>query len=66
MSLAINDTVWYCADPLGCTKFLAIIKYIGPVPQLGQGYYFGLDLLVIFIEIFYLILSFLYFSLIIF
>lgn len=45
MSLAINDTVWYCADPLGCTKFLAIIKYIGPVPQLGQGYYFGLDLL---------------------
>lgn len=47
MSLEINDTVWYCADPSGCTKFLAIIKYIGPVPQLGQGYYFGLDLLVI-------------------
>ncbi|XP_048266234.1 ubiquitin carboxyl-terminal hydrolase CYLD isoform X2 [Bombus terrestris] len=45
MSLEINDTVWYCADPSGCTKFLAIIKYIGPVPQLGQGYYFGLDLL---------------------
>ncbi|OAD54319.1 hypothetical protein WN48_08033, partial [Eufriesea mexicana] len=45
MSLVINDTVWYCADPLGCTKYLAIIKYIGPVPQLGQGYYFGLDLL---------------------
>ncbi|XP_076764486.1 ubiquitin carboxyl-terminal hydrolase CYLD [Xylocopa sonorina] len=45
MSLAINDTVWYCSDPHGCTKCLAVIKYIGPVPQLGQGYYFGLDLL---------------------
>lgn len=47
LSLGVNDTVWYCVDPLGCTKYLAIIKYIGPVPQLGQGYYFGLDLLVI-------------------
>ncbi|KOC66136.1 hypothetical protein WH47_01029, partial [Habropoda laboriosa] len=45
MSLAVNDAVWYCANPQGCTKYLAIIKYIGPVPQLGQGYYFGLDLL---------------------
>ncbi|CAL7944032.1 unnamed protein product [Xylocopa violacea] len=45
MNLAINDTVWYCSDPHGCTKCLAVIKYIGPVPQLSQGYYFGLDLL---------------------
>ncbi|XP_043507747.1 ubiquitin carboxyl-terminal hydrolase CYLD [Frieseomelitta varia] len=45
LSLGVNDTVWYCVDSLGCTKYLAIIKYIGPVPQLGQGYYFGLDLL---------------------
>ncbi|CAK9814943.1 Ubiquitin carboxyl-terminal hydrolase CYLD [Anthophora plagiata] len=45
MSLAVKDTVWYCADPQGCSKYLAIIKYIGPVPQLGQGYYYGLDLL---------------------
>nr|XP_012151128.1 PREDICTED: ubiquitin carboxyl-terminal hydrolase CYLD isoform X1 [Megachile rotundata]XP_012151129.1 PREDICTED: ubiquitin carboxyl-terminal hydrolase CYLD isoform X1 [Megachile rotundata] len=45
MNLVVNDTVWYCPDLQGYTKYLAIIKYIGPVPQLGQGYYFGLDLL---------------------
>lgn len=48
MNLVINDTIWYCPNPQGCTKYLAIIKYIGPVSELGQGYYFGLDLLVIF------------------
>lgn len=46
-SLGTNDNVWYCPDPQGYTKYLAVIKYIGPVPQIGQGYYFGLDLLVI-------------------
>ncbi|XP_033334775.1 ubiquitin carboxyl-terminal hydrolase CYLD [Megalopta genalis] len=45
MSLMIDDTVWYCPDPQGYTKFLALIKYIGLVPQLGPGHYFGLDLL---------------------
>ncbi|XP_043265296.1 ubiquitin carboxyl-terminal hydrolase CYLD [Colletes gigas] len=45
MGLMIDDTIWYCPDPQGHTKYLAVIKYIGPVPQLGQGYYFGLDLL---------------------
>ncbi|XP_076671657.1 ubiquitin carboxyl-terminal hydrolase CYLD isoform X1 [Andrena cerasifolii] len=44
-SLGTNDNVWYCPDPQGYTKYLAVIKYIGPVPQIGQGYYFGLDLL---------------------
>ncbi|XP_076242541.1 ubiquitin carboxyl-terminal hydrolase CYLD [Calliopsis andreniformis] len=45
LSLDVNDSVWYCPEPQGCTKQLAVIKYIGPVPLLGQGYYFGLDLL---------------------
>ena len=45
MNLVINDTIWYCPNPQGCTKYLAIIKYIGPVSELGQGYYFGIDLL---------------------
>lgn len=45
ISLKIDHTVWYCPDPQGYSKYLAIIKYIGPVPQLSQGYYFGLDLL---------------------
>ncbi|CAK9828478.1 Ubiquitin carboxyl-terminal hydrolase CYLD [Anthophora retusa] len=45
MSLVVHDAVWYCADPQGCSKYLAIIKYIGPVPLLGQGYYYGLDVL---------------------
>ncbi|XP_053983257.1 ubiquitin carboxyl-terminal hydrolase CYLD [Hylaeus anthracinus] len=44
-SLMMDDTIWYCPDPQGYTKYLAVIKYIGPVPELGQGYYFGLDLL---------------------
>ncbi|XP_026668806.1 ubiquitin carboxyl-terminal hydrolase CYLD isoform X2 [Ceratina calcarata] len=45
MKLQINDTVWYCSDSKKCNNCLAAIKYIGPVPQLGQGYYFGIDLL---------------------
>ncbi|KAG7207483.1 hypothetical protein KM043_009115 [Ampulex compressa] len=44
-NLSVNDTVWYCPDHSRHTKELAIVKYIGPVSQLGQGYYFGLDLL---------------------
>lgn len=51
VNLGINDTVWYSADPKERTKHLALIKYTGPVPQLGQGYYFGLDLLVILSDI---------------
>ncbi|KAK2576712.1 hypothetical protein KPH14_005369 [Odynerus spinipes] len=41
--LRINDKVWYCSNFNGY-KELAVIKYIGLVPQLGQGFYFGLDL----------------------
>ncbi|XP_015175056.1 PREDICTED: ubiquitin carboxyl-terminal hydrolase CYLD [Polistes dominula] len=44
-NLCINDKVWYHPNyKLRDRKELAIIKYIGPVSQLGQGIYFGLDI----------------------
>lgn len=39
--------VWYCPDSNGDpVTYLAIVEYIGPVHELGDGYYFGLDILV--------------------
>lgn len=42
-----NGKVWYCPDPLDKrVRELALVRYIGPVVQLGSGHYFGLELLV--------------------
>ncbi|KAF7390148.1 hypothetical protein HZH68_012005 [Vespula germanica] len=44
-NLCVNDKVWYHPNhKVNDRKELAIIKYIGPVSQLGQGLYFGLDI----------------------
>lgn len=45
-----NDKVWYCPDSNDAvpSTYLARVKFIGPVSELGDGYYFGLDLLVSF------------------
>ncbi|XP_047361762.1 ubiquitin carboxyl-terminal hydrolase CYLD isoform X2 [Vespa velutina] len=44
-NLSVNDKVWYHSNhKVNDHKELAIIKYIGPVPKLGQGFYFGLDI----------------------
>lgn len=45
-NISVNDRIWYCCDPNRCIKELAFVRYIGPVPQLGPGHYFGLELLV--------------------
>ncbi|XP_034942226.1 ubiquitin carboxyl-terminal hydrolase CYLD [Chelonus insularis] len=43
-NLKVNRKVWYCPD--GSTqKYKAVIKYIGSVPEMGPGFYFGLDLI---------------------
>ena len=41
-----NGKVWYCPDSNDLMTYSASVKFIGPVPELGDGYYFGLDLLV--------------------
>lgn len=44
-NLSVNDKVWYHPNhKVNDHKELAIIKYIGPVPELGQGFYFGLEI----------------------
>ncbi|XP_031777073.1 ubiquitin carboxyl-terminal hydrolase CYLD isoform X1 [Nasonia vitripennis] len=40
-----NSKVWYCQDSQNPVSYLANVKFVGPVPELGDGYYFGLDLL---------------------
>ncbi|XP_028046618.1 ubiquitin carboxyl-terminal hydrolase CYLD isoform X2 [Monomorium pharaonis] len=41
----MDDVIWYCSDPANRrAKELAFVRYIGPVPQLGLGHYFGLEL----------------------
>lgn len=48
-NVSLNDVVWYCPDPKPpnrLAKELAFVRYIGPVPQLGLGHYFGLELVV--------------------
>ncbi|XP_029178751.1 ubiquitin carboxyl-terminal hydrolase CYLD isoform X1 [Nylanderia fulva] len=45
-SISVNDRVWYCSDSSNRrAKELALVRYIGPVKQLGLGHYFGLELL---------------------
>ncbi|XP_025153799.1 ubiquitin carboxyl-terminal hydrolase CYLD isoform X2 [Harpegnathos saltator] len=44
-SISVKDKVWYCCDPNKHSKEVAFVKYIGPVPELGLGHYFGLELL---------------------
>lgn len=45
--ISVNNTVWYCCDSnRHANSELALVRYIGPVPQIGLGYYFGLELLV--------------------
>lgn len=44
--ISVKDRVWYCYDPNKHSKELAFVRYIGPVTELGLGYYFGLELLV--------------------
>lgn len=40
--LNCNSKIWYCEESL--ETFQATVKYIGPVPELGEGHYFGLDI----------------------
>ncbi|GAB1864813.1 ubiquitinyl hydrolase 1 [Camponotus japonicus] len=45
-NISVNDRVWYCSDSSNRrAKEIAIVRYIGPVKQLGLGHYFGLELL---------------------
>ncbi|XP_014473556.1 PREDICTED: ubiquitin carboxyl-terminal hydrolase CYLD isoform X2 [Dinoponera quadriceps] len=44
-SISMKDKVWYRCDPNKHSKELAFVRYIGPVPEIGPGYYFGLELL---------------------
>ncbi|XP_070169496.1 ubiquitin carboxyl-terminal hydrolase CYLD [Polyergus mexicanus] len=45
-NISVNDRVWYCSDSSNRrTKEIALVRYIGPVKQLGLGHYFGLELL---------------------
>lgn len=42
-----SSKVWYCPDSNGDpVTYLASVEYIGPVHERGDGYYFGLDILV--------------------
>ncbi|XP_071572390.1 ubiquitin carboxyl-terminal hydrolase CYLD isoform X2 [Temnothorax nylanderi] len=44
-NVSVNDVVWHCSDPANRrARELAFVRYIGPVPQLGLGHYFGLEL----------------------
>ncbi|KYN11883.1 Ubiquitin carboxyl-terminal hydrolase CYLD [Trachymyrmex cornetzi] len=44
-NISVNDVAWYCSDPANRrARELAFVRYIGPVPQLGLGHYFGLEL----------------------
>lgn len=45
-NLRIGDRIWYRSQP-NAQRSLAIINYIGPVLELGQGFHFGLELLVL-------------------
>lgn len=46
--------VWYCPDSnSNPVTYLASVEYVGPVHELGVGYYFGLDILVKYILIYY-------------
>ena len=46
-TISLNDVAWYCSDPANRrARELAFVRYIGPVPQLGLGHYFGLELVV--------------------
>lgn len=46
-NISVNDKVWYCSDSSNRrVKEIALVRYIGPVKQLGLGHYFGLELLV--------------------
>ncbi|XP_050466126.1 ubiquitin carboxyl-terminal hydrolase CYLD isoform X2 [Cataglyphis hispanica] len=45
-NISVNDKVWYCSDSSNRrVKEIALVRYIGPVKQLGLGHYFGLELL---------------------
>ncbi|XP_024892133.1 ubiquitin carboxyl-terminal hydrolase CYLD isoform X2 [Temnothorax curvispinosus] len=44
-NVSVNDVVWHCSDPANRrARELAFVRYIGPVPKLGLGHYFGLEL----------------------
>jgi hypothetical protein len=43
-SIKVDSKVWYC--PNNTEKYLVKVKYIGALPKLGAGYYFGIDALV--------------------
>lgn len=45
-SISVKDKVWYYYNPNKPNKELAFVRYTGPVPELGAGHYFGLELLV--------------------
>ncbi|XP_014298448.1 ubiquitin carboxyl-terminal hydrolase CYLD isoform X1 [Microplitis demolitor] len=44
-NLKINYKVWYYPEPNSAKRYKAVIKLIGPVEDLGPGFYFGLELL---------------------
>ncbi|KAM0733366.1 Ubiquitin carboxyl-terminal hydrolase CYLD [Formica fusca] len=45
-NISVHDTVCYCSDSSNRrAKEIALVRYIGPVKQLGLGHYFGLELL---------------------
>ncbi|XP_014216549.1 ubiquitin carboxyl-terminal hydrolase CYLD [Copidosoma floridanum] len=41
--LELNSTVWYCEGSNNPSTHLATVKFIGHVPEYGDGYYFGLE-----------------------
>lgn len=45
-AISVKDKVWYYRDPNKHSKELVFVRYIGSVPELGPGNYFGLELLV--------------------
>ena len=40
-----------------CSRELAVVRYIGPIPKMGPGTYYGLEILVIFFLPHFLILN---------
>lgn len=46
VDIQLETKVWYCLDEQQFLTCLACVKFIGPVPELGEGYYFGLDVMV--------------------
>lgn len=44
--IVLGDIVWFCPADTNLNTYKTSVQYIGPVPELGDGFYFGLDILV--------------------